>query len=155
MKKSIVMWVLSVSLSVTAFTGCGKEEASGDQVSRAGERTKKDVAATEKRKTEVQEKQAAEKQQKTEKKTEEKGDGWFHGSYEGNDGCRYEFLENGTLKITFDGVFSEYQYTLQENILTIMEDGTEVERMEVTLLEEGTYLLEDDKGTQIVLAYQE
>ena len=148
MKKCILAWVLSISLSLTVFTGCGKEEVSENPAERAGGTT----SDTGKNGQEDQEKKkAAEKEQKTEPEEEQR----FHGSYEGNDGCRYEFTKDGTLTVTFDGAVFEYQYTLQENMLTIMEeDGTEEGQLKVTMLENGTYLLEDNSnGTQIVLTY--
>lgn len=81
-------------------------------------------------------------------------DGCFYGKYKGNDGCEYEFTEEGRLTITSDSETLAYQYTLKDDVLSMVaEDGSMGTSRQITLLEDGTYLLDDCMGTQVILTY--
>ncbi len=82
--------------------------------------------------------------------------GCFNGSYEGNDGCTYKFTKKGKLIITSDSETLKYEYTLSDDVLSMVaEDGSFGTSRQITLLEDGTYLLDDKMGTQVILTYIE
>lgn len=82
--------------------------------------------------------------------------GCFNGNYEGNDGCTYKFTKKGKLIITSDSETLKYEYTLSGDVLSmIAEDGSFGTSRQITLLEDGTYLLDDKMGTQVILTYIE
>lgn len=82
--------------------------------------------------------------------------GCFNGSYEGNDGCIYKFTKKGKLIITSDTETMKYEYTLNGDVLVmIAADGSFGTSRQITLLEDGTYLLDDTMGTQVILTYIE
>lgn len=76
--------------------------------------------------------------------------GCFNGSYEGNDGCTYKFTKKGKLIITSDSETLKYEYTLSDDVLSMVaEDGSFGTSRQITLLEDGTYLLDDKIQTQL------
>ncbi len=82
--------------------------------------------------------------------------GCFNGSYEGNDGCTYKFTKKGKLIITSDSETLKYEYTLSDDVLSMVaEDGSFGTSRQITLLKDGTYLLDDKMGTQVILTYIE
>jgi hypothetical protein len=82
--------------------------------------------------------------------------GCFNGTYEGNDGCLYKFTKKGILTITSDSETLEYEYSLNEDILNMVAtDGSVGKVLQITLLEDGTYLLDNAMGDQVVLTYTE
>lgn len=82
--------------------------------------------------------------------------GCFNGTYEGDDGCIYKFTKKGKLIITSDSETLKYEYTLNDDVLSmISEDGSFGTSRQITLLEDGTYLLDDAMGNQVILTYME
>lgn len=80
--------------------------------------------------------------------------GCFNGKYEGNDGCTYKFTKKGKLVVTSDAETMKYQYTINGDVLNMVaEDGSFGTSRQITLLEDGTYLLDDTMGNQVVLTY--
>lgn len=83
--------------------------------------------------------------------------GRFNGRYQGNDGCIYEFTKKGRMKITSDdSEVVEYTYQLDGDRLSMVTlDETMGIGRQITLLEDGTYLLDDTMGNQVILTYIE
>jgi hypothetical protein len=80
--------------------------------------------------------------------------GCFNGTYEGNDGCVYKFTKKGILTVTSDSETVEWEYMLNGDLLNMMlTDGSMGQVLQITLLDDGTYLLDDTLGTQVVLTY--
>lgn len=80
--------------------------------------------------------------------------GCFNGKYEGNDGCTYKFTQKGKLVVTSDAETMKYQYTINGDVLNMVaEDGSFGTSRQITLLEDGTYLLDDTMGNQVILTY--
>lgn len=82
--------------------------------------------------------------------------GRFNGRYSGNDGCIYEFTKKGRMTITSDTEVLEYIYQLDGDRLSMVTiDETLGIGRQITLLEDGTYLLDDTMGNQVILTYLE
>jgi len=80
--------------------------------------------------------------------------GCFNGTYKGDDGCTYKFKKKGTLTIKSEEETLEYTYMLQDNVLYLQAaDGSMGTSRYLTLLEDGTYLLDDNNGGQVILTY--